>query len=125
VDQLCAWFARELGPDVPLHFTAFHPDYRMRDVPPTPASTLARARQQALGYGLRYVYTGNVHDPRGQSTYCGACSALVIERDRYTLGSYALAGNRCAACGSEVPGHFRAQGPGDWGTKRLRVVAES
>jgi pyruvate formate lyase activating enzyme len=124
VDRLCDWFVAELGPDVPLHFTAFHPDYRMRDVQATPPATLRRARGQALSHGLRHVYTGNVHDPEGQSTYCGACSASLIERDRYTLGAYSLAGNRCRTCGAEVPGRFMGA-PGAWGMKRLRVIVES
>ncbi|TMH48360.1 MAG: AmmeMemoRadiSam system radical SAM enzyme, partial [Betaproteobacteria bacterium] len=70
IDAECRWIAKELGLDVPLHFTAFHPDYKMTDIPPTPAATLTRARKIALGHGLRYVYTGNVHDPEGGSTYC-------------------------------------------------------
>jgi pyruvate formate lyase activating enzyme len=73
VGALCEWVATRLGPDVPLHFTAFHPDWKMRDVPPTPPSTLKRAREIALRTGLRYVYTGNVHDEAGQSTYCHGC----------------------------------------------------
>ena len=81
IRALAGWIERRLGPDVPLHFSAFHPDWKMRDRPPTPPGTLTRAREVALAEGLRYVYTGNVHDPAGQSTYCGSCGALLIERD--------------------------------------------
>ncbi len=115
------WIARELGPDVPLHFTAFHPDYRLLDAPPTPPETLTRARRIALANGLRYVYTGNVRDRRGQSTYCPACGALCIERDWYELGTYALTDDgRCRACGTTIPGVF-AGGAGHWGSRRLPV----
>src|SRR6186713_85459 len=90
VDRLCDWFAQKLGVDIPLHFSAFHPDYRMQDLPRTPAETLSRAREQAKSHGLRHVYTGNVHDAQGQSTYCAACSGLLIERDWYRIGAYHL-----------------------------------
>ena len=78
------------GPDVPLHFTAFHPDWRMRDHPPTPPATLTRARAIAMAHGLRYVYTGNVHDRAGGSTYCHGCGALLIGRDWYELTGWGL-----------------------------------
>ena len=84
IDQLCDWFVEHLGPETPLHFTAFHPDFKLLDAPPTPPATLARARTQALAAGLKHVYTGNVHDAAGQSTYCAGCGALLIERDWYT-----------------------------------------
>jgi pyruvate formate lyase activating enzyme len=107
VGDLCAWFLQNLGPDVPLHFTAFHPDFRMRDVLPTPAATLRRARRQAKAAGIRHVYTGNVHDPEGQSTTCAACGALLIERDGYRLGRrYLDARGACARCGTRLPGRF-------------------
>ena len=77
IDTECAWLADNLGADVPLHFTAFHPDFKMRDVPPTPPATLRRARQIALGHGLRFVYTGNVHDAHGGRTTCPGCGAAV------------------------------------------------
>lgn len=121
IDKLCAWFAENLGVDVPLHFTAFHPDYKMLDVPPTPASTLTRARAQALKAGLHYVYTGNVFDTKGQSTYCPSCGTVVIERDWYSLGQWKLdAGGCCKTCGTQIAGHFDAT-PGSWGAKRLSV----
>jgi pyruvate formate lyase activating enzyme len=115
------WIMEHLGPDVPLHFTAFHPDYKMADIPPTPAATLSRARAIALKNGLRYCYTGNVHDKGGGSTYCHVCDARLIERDWYTLGEWNLdAQGRCKACGTPLPGRFAAQ-PGHWGAKRMPV----
>ncbi|GMV16915.1 MAG: AmmeMemoRadiSam system radical SAM enzyme [Polyangiaceae bacterium] len=123
IDRLCAWFAKELGPDVPLHFSAFHPDFKMLDVPQTPPATCQRARKQALAHGIRYVYSGNIHDPSGGSTYCPSCKTLLIERDWYEIGSYHLAGNRCAKCGATVAGHFEAEAPNDpWGRRRVRVA---
>jgi pyruvate formate lyase activating enzyme len=125
LDRLTRWVVDELGPDVPLHFTAFHPDYRMLDVPPTPPATLDRARRLALANGLRYVYTGNVHDRAGQSTWCHACGALLIERDWYELGTWGLTDDgRCGTCGTRVPGVF-AGPPGRWGSRRLPVRLSS
>ena len=121
IDAEARWIAERLRPEVPLHFTAFHPDYRMLDVPPTPPATLTRARAIALARGLRYVYTGNVHDVDGQSTRCHACGELLVERDWYRLGAYRIsADGRCAACDADIPGVFA--GPaGDWGPRRLPV----
>ncbi len=118
--QLCEWVARELGPDVPLHFSAFHPDFKLVDAPATPASTLARARSQAKRAGLHHVYTGNVHDVEGQSTYCAACGKLVIERDWYRLGAFELEHGKCAHCGVALAGRFDDK-PGAWGQRRVRV----
>jgi len=113
--------AGQLGPDVPVHFTAFHPDFKMRDRPPTPPATLARARRIALDNGIRYAYTGNTHDAAGQSTYCHHCGELVIERDWYRLGAYRLTSDgRCMDCGTPIPGKFDAT-PGTWGPKRLPI----
>jgi len=121
LERMAAWVAAELGPDVPLHFTAFHPDYRMRDVPPTPPATLARARRIALAAGLRYVYTGNVHDAPGGSTYCHGCGTLLVERDWYVLGTYRLTPDgRCGQCGTPCAGRFAAR-PGAWGARRVAV----
>jgi pyruvate formate lyase activating enzyme len=121
IDAECAWIAEHLGDDVPLHFTAFHPDFKMRDVPPTPPATLTRARRIALGHGLRFVYTGNVHDADGGRTTCPGCGAAVVERDWYVIWSYRLADDgRCLACGTAIPGRF--DGPvGRWGARRLPV----
>ncbi|WP_433081750.1 AmmeMemoRadiSam system radical SAM enzyme [Dactylosporangium sp. CA-052675] len=118
----CDWLLEHLGPDVPLHFSAFHPDFKMRDVPPTPPETLRRARRIALETGLRFVYTGNVHDPEGQTTRCPGCGAAAVVRDWYDLVAYALTDDgRCTACGFAVPGVF--EGPaGGWGRRRLPVA---
>jgi pyruvate formate lyase activating enzyme len=118
--RLTAWVLENLGPDVPLHFSAFHPDFELQDKPRTPATTLARAREIAKQAGIRHVYTGNVHDVAGQSTYCHGCGARVIERDWYELGEYALTGDRCRACETPIPGRY-ADRPGTWGRKRLPV----
>ncbi|HSM14734.1 MAG TPA: AmmeMemoRadiSam system radical SAM enzyme [Thermoanaerobaculia bacterium] len=118
---LSAWFAAELGPDVPLHFTAFHPDWKMRDLPPTPPETLSRARRIAMEHGLRYVYTGNVHDAEGGSTYCPGCGTKLIGRDWYTLTTWRLdAEGRCERCGTGIPGRFEPL-PGSWGARRQPV----
>jgi len=115
------WIAEHLGADVPLHFSAFHPDWKMMDHPPTPPQSLARARQIAMRNGLHYVYTGNVHDKTGGSTWCPDCGALLIERDWYQLGRWGLTQDACcAACGLKIPGAFTAQ-PGTWGARRLPV----
>jgi pyruvate formate lyase activating enzyme len=118
--QAADWFAANLGPDVPWHFTAFHPDYKMLDKPGTPPATLTRARAIARAQGLRYVYTGNVHDPDGSSTWCPGCGRRLIERDGYELGEWQLKKNCCAHCGFEIAGHFAEQ-PGHWGNRRLPV----
>ncbi len=115
------WMCAHLGPDVPLHLSAFHPDWKMRDRPATPPATLSRARDLAMQAGLRFVYTGNVHDPAGGSTFCPGCGICVIERDWYALGSWRLdAAGACSACGAAIAGHFDPQ-PGDWGRRRLPV----
>jgi pyruvate formate lyase activating enzyme len=117
----CVWIMRELGPDVPLHFSAFHPDFRMLDVPPTPAATLTRARRIAIDAGLRYVYTGNVHDVAGGTTTCPGCGAAVVERDWYEIESYRLTGDgHCTQCGAAVAGVFDGP-PGEWGRRRRPV----
>jgi pyruvate formate lyase activating enzyme len=103
---LAEWMVARLGADVPLHLTGFHPAFKMLDLPPTPARTLARAREIAREAGLRYVYTGNIHDPEGQSTYCPGCGAKVIERDWHAVRATALAGDACAACGTRIAGRF-------------------
>lgn len=121
IDEMTRWVVQTLGPDVPLHFTAFHPDWKMRDVCRTPVSTLYMARKIALENGIRNCYTGNVDDKTGGSTYCAACQALLIERDRYVLGEWNLtADGRCQVCGEKCPGVFEAA-PGDWGARRQPV----
>ncbi len=103
----CRWIANNLGPDVPLHFSAFHPDYKMTDISATPAATLTRAREIARLAGLRYVYTGNVHDSEGGSTYCPACDETVIGRDWYDIRGYHLtADGACQFCGTQLAGRY-------------------
>jgi pyruvate formate lyase activating enzyme len=119
LEAMTGWFAENLGPDVPLHFTAFHPDFRMTDRPPTPPATLRRARQIARQNGLRHVYVGNVHDPEGDGTYCHDCGELLIGRDWYELTEWNLdAQGRCRRCGIACPGVFEGD-PGGWGRRRL------
>jgi len=120
IANMCQWIADYLGPDVPLHFTAFHPDYKMMDRAHTPVGTLQDAREIALGRGLHYVYTGNVHDPMGSSTYCPSCKKLLIERDWFVLGEYNLRDNTCRFCGQPIAGIFETS-PGHWGAKRVQV----
>jgi pyruvate formate lyase activating enzyme len=121
LDAMTAWVARELGPDVPVHFTAFHPDFKMLDTPHTPPETLTRARGIGLANGLRYVYTGNVHDPAGGTTLCHACGAPLVERDWYQILSYRLtASGRCPDCETPCAGVFEAH-PGHWGRRRQPV----
>jgi pyruvate formate lyase activating enzyme len=101
------WIKKELGEDVPLHFTAFHPDYKMTDVAPTPPATLTRAREIALTEGLRYVYTGNVHDVDGGTTFCQGCGTALIVRDWHRIEDYRLTDDgACPACRSPVAGRF-------------------
>jgi pyruvate formate lyase activating enzyme len=115
------WVVDKLGADVPMHFTAFHPDYKMQDIPATPSATLQMARRIARESGVRYAYTGNVHDSDGGSTWCPTCNQLLIERDWYRLGEWNLdATGNCSHCGTRVAGQFEAS-PGDWGARRARV----
>lgn len=121
IGQMTRWIKSNLGRDVPLHFTAFHPDFRMLDKQPTSFSALARARGIAIKNGLNFVYTGNIHDAKGASTYCSNCGEILIERDWYVLGEYKLVGtNKCGHCGQVCPGTFGAT-KGDWGAKRRPV----
>ncbi len=107
IGAMADWILRELGPDIPLHFTAFHPDYQMTDIPPTPPETLRTARQIALSRGLRFVYTGNVRDPEGQTTLCPSCHTTLIRRDGYRIDQYQIdREGRCPVCRTPLPGHF-------------------
>jgi len=120
--SLVAWVAERLGVDVPLHFTAFHPDFKMRNVPPTPIETLLRARRIAIDHGLRYVYTGNVADATSQRTTCPACGAHLIDRSWHAVTAYRLRPDgRCPRCRHSIAGVF-AEEPGDWGARRLPVA---
>lgn len=121
INEMTRWVFENLGPDIPMHFTAFHPDWKMRDKPPTPPSTLTRAREIAIANGLRFAYTGNVHDSKGSSTYCHHCQQLLIERDWYELGQWQLDSHgKCNNCGTLLAGHFEEL-PGNWGARRIPV----
>jgi len=121
LDEMSRWLVKNLGPEVPLHFTAFHPDWKMMDIPSTPPETLTRAREIALSNGMHYVYTGNVHDKQGESTYCHHCKQRLIGRDWYVLSDWNLDENGCCQnCGTRCAGLFEAQA-GHWGPRRLPV----
>ncbi len=105
-EKLTTWFMENLGPDVPLHFSAFYPSYKMMNTPPTPPETLIKARDIALKNGLHYVYTGNIADTKSQSTFCPNCKKIVIERNQYNIGSINLNGNKCKFCSTEIAGRF-------------------
>ncbi len=118
---LAHWVGQELGPDVPLHFTAFHPDWKLVDLPPTPAATLSRARRIAREVGLHHVYTGNVRDVEGGTTYCPGCDAALIVRDGYDFRDYRLdSAGRCPHCGTSIAGRFKAFGQ-PFGARRVPV----
>jgi pyruvate formate lyase activating enzyme len=118
--RLSAWICEVMGPDTPLHLSAFHPDFKLSHIPRTPLTTLQSARQLAISEGLRYVYTGNVHDVEGDTTYCPGCNAAVIVRDWYQLELWNLDEGKCGNCGQLIPGVFEGQ-PGRWGRKRLPI----
>ncbi len=121
IGTMCRWIAKELKPEVPLHFTAFHPDYKLDDLPATPGSTLARARRIAHEEGLRYVYTGNVHDREGGTTFCPRCHAVLIERDWHRIVRYELADDgRCPHCATAIAGRFEPY-RGSFGNRRFAV----
>lgn len=121
LDEMTSWVVERLGPDVPMHFTAFHPDFKVLDLEPTPPHTLRRAREIALANGVRHAYTGNVVDPDGGSTYCHGCGELVIGRDWYRLSTWRLDNQgRCLDCGTRVPGRFDGP-PGTWGARRQPI----
>jgi pyruvate formate lyase activating enzyme len=117
IDRMTTWVVDNLGPDVPHHFTAFHPAFRMLDRPPTPFETLVRAREIAMRNGVRYAYTGNIPDEETQSTWCPNCGTKVIGRAGYTITAWNLTGGACASCGTKIPGVFEDK-PGSWGARR-------
>jgi pyruvate formate lyase activating enzyme len=122
LEAQCRWIMKELGPGVPLHFTAFHPDYKMTGVEPTPSTTLRRARSIALAEGLHYVYTGNVHDAEGGTTYCPGCRTPLIVRDWYDIRRYRLTPDGdCPDCGTAVAGRYERFGRA-FGPKRIPVA---
>jgi pyruvate formate lyase activating enzyme len=121
LQEMTGWVVEHLGPAVPMHFTAFHPDWKLRDVSPTPAATLSRAREIALANGVRYAYMGNVHQKAGGSTYCHGCGELLIGRDWYILSDWNLdSSGACRHCGTPLAGVFQAA-PGTWGARRQSV----
>jgi pyruvate formate lyase activating enzyme len=121
IRRMSRWILQELGPDVPLHFTAFHPDFRMQDIPATPPETLARARAIALEAGIHYVYTGNVHDREGGTTYCPGCRRALIVRDWHRILEYRLTDHgHCPDCGTAIAGRF-GHYEGDFGARRIPV----
>jgi pyruvate formate lyase activating enzyme len=124
IDELTRWVVEHLGPDVPLHFTRFHPEWKMTEHAVTPTATLQRSREIGLRNGLHHVYTGNVHDLKGSSTYCHHCGAVLIGRDWYELSNWNLAVEgghaACRACGTPVAGIFEAE-PGTWGSRRQAI----
>ena len=121
IDALSRWVATSLGPDVPLHFTAFHPDWKMCDKARTASSTLSRSRSIAKANGIHHVYTGNVHDANGGSTWCHGCGGLLIGRDWFELSTWGLdEAGCCRQCGTRLPGVFEPT-PGTWGAKRQKV----
>jgi pyruvate formate lyase activating enzyme len=125
IDALSRWIVTHLGPDVPLHLSAFHPDWKMRDLPPTPRQSLLEARHIARGQGLNYVYTGNVHHEASQSTLCQVCGTTLIGRDWYDITAWNLSDDgRCGTCGAALPGVFEGK-PGHWGRRRRPVVMEA
>jgi pyruvate formate lyase activating enzyme len=121
ISAMSQWIMKELGPDVPLHFSAFHPDYKMPDIPATPVSTLIRARNIAIKAGLHYVYTGNVHHEEGDTTYCPQCQAPLIVRDWYQIKQYRLTPNgHCPECDASIAGRFHVRS-GNFGRKRIPI----
>jgi pyruvate formate lyase activating enzyme len=120
IKRMCQWIVEELGPDVPLHFSAFHPDFKLIDRGATPVSTLITAYDLARQAGIRYVYTGNVIDREHQHTYCPGCGRAVIQRNGYDLGEFAIRAGRCMFCQAPIAGHFE-DSSGSWGSRRLPV----
>lgn len=119
INAMTQWVVENLGNDVPIHFTAFHPDWKMRNIPSTPRQTLTRARQIAITNGIRYAYTGNIYDQTGANTYCHHCHQCLIKREGYNLGDWQLTTDaRCCYCGTPCAGVFAPQ-PATWGARRL------
>jgi len=104
IEKMCLWVKKELGSDTPIHFSRFYPLYKLRSLPPTPVSTLEKARSVALSAGLEYVYVGNVPGHEGEHTYCPKCKKMVIQRSGYMVGEINLKGGKCKYCGKPIPG---------------------
>jgi AmmeMemoRadiSam system radical SAM enzyme len=125
--RMCNWIVESIGDEVPIHFTAFHPDFRMLDHPSTPLETLILAQDIAISAGIKFAYVGNVHDKERQSTRCPGCGELLVERDWYQLSAYNIdVVGRCNSCQTRIPGRF-GEAKGDWGAKRqpIRIDAYS
>jgi pyruvate formate lyase activating enzyme len=121
IDEMTRWVVEHLGHDVPMHFTAFHPDWKMMDIPETPELTLKKARRIAMENGVHYAYTGNISDEAGGSTYCHHCGVKLIGRNRYNLSDWHLdPSGHCLSCGTQIPGVF-AGPPGTWGARRMPI----
>ncbi len=123
IERMCDWIVTNIGDQVPIHFTAFHPDFKLDYRPPTPHETLIRAREQAIKAGIKYAYVGNVYDLDRESTYCPGCGECVIQRDWYQLGSYKIKDGKCDKCGFAIAGVFDGA-KGNWGRKRVAVTFE-
>jgi pyruvate formate lyase activating enzyme len=102
--DLTEWIAGEIGPDVPLHFTRFHPDYQLLNLPPTPVSTLERAREVAMARGIHYAFVGNVADHPGNHTYCPGCGKVVVRRNAFFVTEMNLKGGQCKFCNRKIAG---------------------
>ena len=124
ITEMSQWIHHNLGPDVPLHFTAFHPDFKMMDKLSTPPETLLKAQKIAQDIGLHYVYVGNVYDQAHSSTYCPNCKQVLIEREWYELGDYHIKNSACSYCGHLIPGHFKNT-CGTWGRKRMPIQLDN
>ncbi len=121
IQKMTQWVVEHLGVDVPMHFSVFHPDWKMMDKPSTPPETVQKARQIALDNGVHYAYVGNMHDKADDSTWCHRCGALLIGRDWYQLSEWQLTAEGCCHnCSTRCAGVFEEQ-PGDWGAKRQVV----
>jgi pyruvate formate lyase activating enzyme len=107
LDDLTDWIAGEIGPDVPIHFTRFHPDYRLLNLPPTPISTLERARDLAMSKGIHYAFVGNVPGHEGNSTYCPSCGKIVIKRNGFFTLEIHLKDGKCEYCGKKIAGVWK------------------
>ena len=120
INEMTLWVRKNLGSGIPMHFSAFHPDFKMTDKGRTPLSTLLKACDIARQNGIEHVYAGNVHNPENDTTYCSKCGETLIGRDWYVLTKWNLEDGRCPSCGEVCSGRFEAS-PGKWGSKRLPV----
>jgi len=102
--EMCLWIKKELGTDIPIHFSRFYPLYRLKTLPPTPVSTLEKAREIALSAGLEYVYVGNIPGHAGENTFCPKCKKMIIQRTGYMVGEINLKDGKCRFCGKPIPG---------------------